>query len=67
MHLLNGDLEQGDASGVLRDCLTEFWMDFFDSCTPRVEVKVPFIGHDFQREEWQAVASRVETSWLLPS
>lgn len=38
MRLPNGELEQGEGSGVLRDCLTEFWMDFYDSCTLGVEV-----------------------------
>ncbi|KAL3976398.1 hypothetical protein ACER0C_022284 [Sarotherodon galilaeus] len=63
MLLPNGELEQGEGSGVLRDCLTEFWMDFYDSCTLGVEVKVPFIRHDFQCEEWQAIASVFVVGW----
>lgn len=63
MRLPNGELEQGVGSGVLRDCLTEFWMDFYDSCTLGVEVKVPFIRHDFQCEEWQAVARVFVVGW----
>lgn len=63
MRLPNGELEQGEGSGVLRDCLTEFWMDFYDSCTLGVEVKVPFIRHDFQCEEWQAVARVFVVGW----
>ncbi|KAL2090091.1 hypothetical protein ACEWY4_014779 [Coilia grayii] len=63
MRLPNGELEQGEGSGVLRDCLTEFWMDFYDSCTLGVEVKVPFIRHDFQQEEWQAVARVFVVGW----
>lgn len=63
MHLPNGELEQGEGSGILRDCLTEFWMDFYDSCTLGVEVKVPFIRHDFQQEEWQAVARVFLVGW----
>lgn len=46
-----------------QDCLTEFWMDFFDSCTLGVEVKVPFIRHDFQCEEWQVVARVFVVGW----
>lgn len=38
MRLPNRDLEQGEGSGVLLDCLTEFPMDFYDSCTLGVEV-----------------------------
>ncbi|XP_038132507.1 uncharacterized protein LOC119777620 [Cyprinodon tularosa] len=63
MRLPNGELEQGEGSGVLRDCLTEFWIDFYDSCTLGVEVKVPFIRHDFQCEEWQAVARVFVVGW----
>lgn len=63
MRLPNGELEQGEGSGVLRDCLTEFWMDFYDSCTLGVDVKVPFIRHDFQQEEWQAVARVFVVGW----
>lgn len=63
MLLPNGELEQGEGSGVLRDCLTEFWMDFYDSCTLGVEVKVPFIRHDFQCEEWQAIARVFVVGW----
>ncbi|CAG5980160.1 unnamed protein product, partial [Menidia menidia] len=63
MRLPNGELEQGEGSGVLRDCLTEFWIDFYDSCTLGVEVKVPFIRHDFQCEEWQAVARVFVIGW----
>ncbi|XP_028291816.1 uncharacterized protein LOC114454992 [Gouania willdenowi] len=63
MRLPNGELEQGEGNGVLRDCLTEFWMDFYDSCTLGVEVKVPFIRHDFQCEEWQAVARVFVVGW----
>lgn len=63
MRLPNGELEQGEGSGVLRDCLTEFWTDFYDSCTLGVEVKVPFIRHDYQCEEWQAVARVFVVGW----
>ncbi|KAF6730950.1 hypothetical protein FQA47_004056, partial [Oryzias melastigma] len=56
MRLPNGELEQGEGAGVFRDSLTEFWNDFYDCCTLGVQVKVPFIRHDFQMEEWQAVA-----------
>ncbi|XP_036971333.1 uncharacterized protein LOC119028958 [Acanthopagrus latus] len=63
MHLPNGELEQGEGSGILRDCLTEFWMDFYNSCTLGIEVKVPFIRHDFQCEEWQAVARVFVVGW----
>lgn len=67
MRLPNGEIEQGEGSGVLRNCLTEFWTDFYDSCTLGVEVKVPFIRHDFQEEEWQAVARLFAVGWKQAS
>ncbi|KAF3834122.1 hypothetical protein F7725_025326 [Dissostichus mawsoni] len=33
MRLPNGKLEEGEGSGVTRDCLTEFWTDFYERCT----------------------------------
>ncbi|KAJ0060284.1 hypothetical protein NL108_007791, partial [Boleophthalmus pectinirostris] len=63
MRLPNGMLEQGEGVGVLRDCLTEFWNDFYESCTLGVDVKVPFIKHDFQCEKWLAVARVLVVGW----
>ncbi|XP_065116262.2 uncharacterized protein [Paramisgurnus dabryanus] len=67
MRLPNGDLEEGEGIGVFRDCLTEFWTDFYDSCTLGVDVKVPFIRHDYQYEEWQAVARVFVVGWKQAS
>lgn len=58
-----GELEEREGSGVFQDCLTEFWTDFYDSCTRGVEVKVPFIRHDFQCEDWQAAARVFVVGW----
>ncbi|XP_023808409.1 uncharacterized protein LOC110015555 [Oryzias latipes] len=63
MRLPNGELEQGEGAGVFRDSLTEFWTEFYDCCTLGVQVKVPFIRHDFQLEEWQAVARVFVVGW----
>ena len=41
--LPNGQLEEGEGSGVLRDCLTEFWGDFYSKCTLGTNVKTPYI------------------------
>lgn len=38
-------------------------MDFYDSCTLGVEVNIPFIRHDFQQEEWEAVARVFVVEW----
>ena len=32
MRLPNGSLEEGEGSGVTRDCFTEFWTDCYDTC-----------------------------------
>lgn len=63
MRLPNGELEEGEGIGVFRDSLTEFWSDFYDHCTLGVDVKVPFIRHDYQCEEWQAVARVFVIGW----
>ncbi|KAM9840519.1 uncharacterized protein ACBR49_015898 [Aulostomus maculatus] len=59
----DGVLEEGEGIAVLHECLTEFWMDFYESCTLGAEGKVPFIRHDFQHEEWQAVARMFVVGW----
>lgn len=65
MRLPNGKLEEGEGSGVTRDCLTEFWTDFYERCTLGGDVKVPFIRHDYQCEEWQAVARILVMGWKI--
>lgn len=52
MRLPNGQLEEGEGIGVLRDCITEFWMEFCERFTVGHDAKMPFIRHDFQIEEW---------------
>ena len=54
--LPNGQLEEGEGSGVLRDCLIEFCGDFYSKFTLGTNVKTPYIRHEYQAEEWQAVA-----------
>ncbi|KAI9541400.1 hypothetical protein NQZ68_031056 [Dissostichus eleginoides] len=65
MRLPNGKLEEGEGSGVTRDCLTEFWTDFYERCTLGGNVKVPFIRHDYQSEEWQAIARILVVGWRI--
>ena len=52
----NGNAEQGKGRGVLRDVLTEFWQAFFTSLTVGSAEKIPFIRHDLQKPEWEAIA-----------
>lgn len=53
---INGMEEQGEGRGVLRDVLTEFWYLFFQSLAIGAVAKVPVIRHDFQKQQWKAIA-----------
>ena len=47
----NGSSEMAvDEGGVLRDVLTEFWLDFYEQCTLGNAFKVPFLHHDFGKQ-----------------
>ena len=61
--LPNGKLEEGEGSGVLRDCLSEFWGEFYSKCTVGTEVKTPYLRHEYQVQEWQAVARILVMGW----
>ncbi|KAI9536826.1 hypothetical protein NQZ68_031135 [Dissostichus eleginoides] len=61
--LPNGELEEGEGSGVLRDCLTEFWGEFYSKCTLGTNVKTPYLRHEYQVQEWQAIARILVTGW----
>ncbi|MGH0117566.1 UNVERIFIED_CONTAM: hypothetical protein FKN15_005068 [Acipenser sinensis] len=64
MRLPNGDLEEGEGVGEFRDCLTEFWTDFYSRCTLGADgAKVPFIRHDYQAEEWQTITRILVKGW----
>ncbi|XP_038159039.1 uncharacterized protein LOC119795229 isoform X1 [Cyprinodon tularosa] len=63
MRLPNGQLEEGEGIGLLRDCITEFWTEFYGRYTMGRDAKVPFIRHDFQIEEWKAVARVLVLGW----
>ena len=55
--------EEGGEDQVLRDCLTEFWQDFYQQCCTGNQIKVPFLRNDFQNEEWSAVARIMYKGW----
>ena len=61
--LPNGKLEEGEGSGVLRDCLSEFWGEFYSKCTLGTEVKTPYLSHEYQVHEWQAIARILVMGW----
>ena len=51
-----GKLEKGEGRGVFLEFLSQFWQECFTSfMVGRIE-KVPFIRHDLQRPEWEAIA-----------
>ena len=51
-----GEPEKGKGKGVVLDVLTHFWNNFFISFTVGRKEKTPFIRHDLQKHEWQAIA-----------
>lgn len=63
MKLPNGKIEEGVGPGVFRDCLSEFWDEFYSRCALGTDVKVPFLRHEFQTNEWQAVARILVKGW----
>ena len=51
-----GREEVGAGIGVLRDVISEFWKLFLLAATVGAAKKIPCIRHDFQKNEWEAVA-----------
>ena len=51
-----GMAEKGRGSGVFKDALSLFWKDVYDSLMLGEGERVPFIRHDYQRNEWEAIA-----------
>ena len=47
--------EEGKGAGVLREGLSTFWNQFFNSLAVGTQEKVPAIRHDYQRVEWEAI------------
>lgn len=64
--LPNGDIEQAyDSGGVMKDMLTEFWGDFYEQCTMGSILKIPCLRHDFEAQDWKAVAKILAMGWIL--
>ncbi|KAK6196359.1 hypothetical protein SNE40_001597 [Patella caerulea] len=61
--LENGVKEEGVGDGVYKDCLTQFWEEFYSQCTVGSDFKVPFLRHDFGAEELGAVARVYLAGW----
>ncbi|KAK0147942.1 hypothetical protein N1851_012402 [Merluccius polli] len=56
-------LEEGEGSGVLCDCLSEFWGEFYSKCTLGTEAKTPYLRCEYQVQEWQAIARILVMGW----
>ena len=51
-----GRPEKGEGKGVMLDMITNFWQDCFTSFMLGSSEKIPFIRHDLQKAEWEAIA-----------
>ncbi|XP_034082402.1 uncharacterized protein LOC117552848 [Gymnodraco acuticeps] len=62
--LPDGKLENAvDDGGVMRDILSEFWNDFYEQCTMGNGFKVPYLRHDFGKQEWESVGRIITFGW----
>ncbi|MED6240559.1 hypothetical protein ATANTOWER_023235 [Ataeniobius toweri] len=62
--LPDGKPEMGyDDGGVVRDCLSEFWKEFYDQCTTGNAYKVPFLRHDYGQQQWESVGRIITFGW----
>ena len=52
----NGALEKGEGIGVTMEVLSLFWQSFFTSLAVGAKEKVLSIRHDFQNNDWGAIA-----------
>lgn len=50
-----GEFETGIGIGVARDAFSLFWSDVCDSLMQGEGERVPYIRHDFQRLQWEAI------------
>ena len=55
----NGNQEKGKGKGVMIDVLTHFWQEFFIAYSAGSSEKIPFIRHDLQKSQWEAIARTV--------
>ena len=51
-----GEVEEGRGLGVVREVITMFWHQFFMSLSIGSTEKVPSVRHDYQHQEWEAIA-----------
>ena len=56
--------EVGRGVGLLRDVFSLFWKETYDSLFVGENEHVPFVRHDYQREEWVAVGRILVKGYL---
>jgi len=61
--LENCEMENGVGSGLVMDCLTDFWSNLYASRTSGTTYKIPTLHHAFQEREWKAVARTLAFGW----
>ncbi|KAI9540326.1 hypothetical protein NQZ68_041949 [Dissostichus eleginoides] len=52
-----------DEGEVVRDCLSEFWKEFYEQCTMGNTFRVPFLRHDFEEKQWESVGRIIAFGW----
>lgn len=64
--LPNGDIRQAyDSGGAMRVILTKSWDDIYEQCTISSLLKIPCLRHDFDAQDWKAVAKILAMGWIL--
>lgn len=53
-----------DDGGVVRDCLSEFWKEFYDQRPTGNVYKAQFLRHDFGQQEWESVGRIIAFGWV---
>jgi len=56
--------EMGRGVGLLRDVFSLFWKETYDSLFVGENERVPFVRHDYQRDEWVAVGRSLVKGYL---
>lgn len=56
--------EVGRGVGLLRDVFSLFWKETYDSLFVGENERVPFVRHDYQRDEWVAVGRILVKGYL---
>ena len=63
--LENGDLEEGEGNGVLRDCITAFWSVFYETTCGGVDCKIPLLQQHLGERQWESIARILITGLKL--